>query len=569
MHKPFVIHFIYTGIILICSALLALAAYHGGSFPIGFDYEYQFLTYEAFRQQLNEGELYPRWFKDINGGFGGANFFFYPPLYYYTQYLIDSLSAFNLSIPDLMSVTSTFILFLSGVSLYFYASRTTSRNISLIAALCYISLPYHFWFDLYERNGLSEFAAYIWMPLIFYCLTRFDRGLWYRLGYSTLFALLILTHIPSSVMVSIFTSLYVFWACCQKSSLSSCVSYGMKFSIFSLLGAGLSCFYLYPALTMLGYVNSGYLWSDLFHYSYWFLLPYNQDYAPLPYLRMTFFYVALSQLFISYAIFISAKEYFSEEDKKSIYPFLTFLTFSFVLTTPLSAIIWDNIILVQKLQLPYRFLLIFEFFFIATIIQIYATSFSKNSISKRMFALCLILHMLVMGQVVHHVTTASLQHLSQELVETRLPEKHLSPEHIPLNSNFVTSIKDIKYLHTYPFYKAVSGEAHINVIEHKPRKISLDIIAKSPTTIQIRQFHFAGWRINDLESSTDVTDAFKLRDALPHGQIEFDVPIGQNRIDIILVQMTEEKIGVAISLISAFILLLLIITAISRRKKTI
>ena len=38
---------------------------------------------ECFSQQFWDGELYPRWLPEPNQGFGGATYFFYPPLPYW------------------------------------------------------------------------------------------------------------------------------------------------------------------------------------------------------------------------------------------------------------------------------------------------------------------------------------------------------------------------------------------------------------------------------------------------------------------------------------------------------
>ncbi len=67
--------------LLLCAPLLLTTC------PGGHDIYHHLIFSHHFSSQLLQGELYPRWLSDMNGGFGSPTFFFYPPVPYYATTL--------------------------------------------------------------------------------------------------------------------------------------------------------------------------------------------------------------------------------------------------------------------------------------------------------------------------------------------------------------------------------------------------------------------------------------------------------------------------------------------------
>lgn len=72
-------------------------------------------------------------------------------------------------------------LLLSGISMYVFVKKVSANNnVAVLAGSLYIMAPYHLT-DLYIRNSLGEFAAFIFIPLVFlglYNLFKKEKGDW-------------------------------------------------------------------------------------------------------------------------------------------------------------------------------------------------------------------------------------------------------------------------------------------------------------------------------------------------------------------------------------------------------
>ncbi|WP_170303765.1 hypothetical protein [Reyranella soli] len=76
----------------------------------------QNLTWASqFAEQVRAGILYPRWMPDSFDGLGSPAFYFYPPLPFWIDAAVSVVTANALSTPYRLAVTTTVILFLSGL----------------------------------------------------------------------------------------------------------------------------------------------------------------------------------------------------------------------------------------------------------------------------------------------------------------------------------------------------------------------------------------------------------------------------------------------------------------------
>lgn len=139
-------------------------------------------------------------------GFGYALNIFYGPLTTYIPILISFIT--NWSILALKIFTLMTVI-LSGITMYnFILAISKSKKIALIASVIYISAPYKLT-DIYSRNAVGEYTAFIFIPLIFHgiynLLQEKKANILIILGAVGL----ILSHTITTIYVAIFALIYV------------------------------------------------------------------------------------------------------------------------------------------------------------------------------------------------------------------------------------------------------------------------------------------------------------------------------------------------------------------------
>lgn len=547
----------YVHILIIFCVTFALSALiFSDGFPIGYDYKNQIIAYESASEQMYAGEIYPRWLADVNKGFGSTNLFFYPPFTYYTAYIIDAITGFKLSTGLILSFNASLLVFLSGLSFYIFSRGiTTSAASCLMASLIYIMLPYHTWFEIYERNALAELSSYIWIPLIFHFIST--KSLKSPKGFVSLslsYAMLIVSHLPTAVFSSLFFGLYGALNAINMAQ-GKRLRYALNVMFCLVLGGCISAIYLYPAIALLEQTNAEYLWDGFYDYKNWFLW-FNNN-CPITDACTNLFLIASIQIVIPILFFtwliINGK-----------IPIITVQFFAlsvicFFLMTPALSALWDILWPLQKIQFPWRLMVMSDFLFSAFLLTALNTIY-KNSDQKRHSAYILIaLSAILMSGLTITVAKYVKNSWAPPLhkFEESIANKMLTEEHIPKNKNLTLTYKELQQSNAYPLLSVVKGQAEIDLLLKMPRLIEIDVKANSNFTMQVRQFYFSGWHI--IQNNTDITHTANLRDAIPYGQIEMDLPSGAYNLKIEMSMLLEEKIGAYISLISLTFLLLYII----------
>jgi hypothetical protein len=150
---------------------------------------------------LRDGHAYPRWVSDANRGFGSPALIHRPPLSAY------SAAIFALPLGDLMwglRISIVLSSILAGFAFYYAARSIAAPWPAAVGAALYTLFPYHS-IDLYERFALSEYHAFIFVPLVFrfaHDLFEEDVGARSRalLGFIVSYAALLLAHVLVAYM---------------------------------------------------------------------------------------------------------------------------------------------------------------------------------------------------------------------------------------------------------------------------------------------------------------------------------------------------------------------------------
>lgn len=225
---------------------------------------YNYIWTTQFVEAFASGEFYPRWFPQSFEGLGGPTFYFYPPLTYWVS---GSIAASGLSATVANVIAAMMFSAVSGLMMYRWLRPQTPH--ALLGSLAYMAAPYHL-YDFYVRGALAEYASFMWPPLIVMAIRNL-RGARSIAALAAAYAGLLITHLPVALLATVFLI----------------VPYGIKTFlddrrvlipglVAGVLGIGLACFYLVPALQLQGAISTDLLWSDYYKPATWF--PWNRPY---------------------------------------------------------------------------------------------------------------------------------------------------------------------------------------------------------------------------------------------------------------------------------------------------
>ena len=186
-------------IVIVSVAIMAPAMIYG--IPSNHDLTNHFRFALPFYDAIRLGHFYPGWLAESNHGYGDPSFRFYPPALYYALAAARALTG-NWYSSHLL--TFTFLSIVGGVGTYLWARMIMSSDSALCAAIIYALAPYHL-NQFYEATLLAELAGSSLIPFSFFFIERLCQKQRIRdmAGLAISFALLVLTHLPLTVIGSI------------------------------------------------------------------------------------------------------------------------------------------------------------------------------------------------------------------------------------------------------------------------------------------------------------------------------------------------------------------------------
>lgn len=159
-------------------------------------------TTESFKENF----LFPNIISSFTNGYGYSWNLFYGPI---TTYAIIAVRFIVRNYIVAYKIFTVIAMFLSGLFMYNFLKNFTRNNeVALLGSVLYMTFPYHLT-DLYTRNAIGEYTSFAFIPLVFWGLynlfNTLDKNYYLSLGAIGL----ILTHNISTVIVSIFSFIYL------------------------------------------------------------------------------------------------------------------------------------------------------------------------------------------------------------------------------------------------------------------------------------------------------------------------------------------------------------------------
>lgn len=339
-------------LILAAAACSAPFFFHG--IPNGNDLPQHYQFALTFYENLRNGNFYPVWSDASNNGFGDVGIRFYPPLAYYVLVLFRALAGnwFEAS-----ALAFGFWFFLSGVGVYLWAREWFGEKASLAGAVVYVFAPYHV-NQIYNAFTYAEFAAAAVLPFCFLFVTRVLRrgNMTSVFGLAAAYALLVLTHLPMTVIGSLALAVYALAGLRKKDFFAA----GAKLSFAVLAGLAASAFYWVRMVSELNFVrhateeftSQSYDFRFNFLAAFLYVTPEVYDDRSLWFSDLML--LATLGLFVPGAlIFYSCAK---KVERSKLFGVLALIAFAIFISTPLSLFVWENFGFLQKVQFPWRWL---------------------------------------------------------------------------------------------------------------------------------------------------------------------------------------------------------------------
>ncbi|MEG9436902.1 hypothetical protein JAO29_12095 [Edaphobacter sp. HDX4] len=529
-------------ILIPVAALIAIAPLilHGCS--CGHDFDFHIINWFEAARQLAHG-TFPRWADTPAWNAGEPRFVFYPPL----SWLLGA--ALGLLMPWTWTpMAFTWLaLTLAGLSLHHAVRSYVSPNASLIAAAVYLANPYIL-YTAYERTAYAELLAAIWLPLALHA------ALEKRVSIPALavpIALLWLSNAPAAVMGCYGIAFIVLIRIVLPGEASP-LRLALNSAIATLLGLGLSGFYLLPAAweRRLVQINLAILpglrpWDN-------FLFQHTADPEHDAVLRIasivavTLFALNALVLLCLFLARSKATEPTSSTDLRLTGRLRTILLLLpvviFAMLTPISAPLWRHLPELQFLQFPWRLLAVLGVTFGFSL----ALTLSRVRLPGTLVALVAATVLSLTGYHAFHQYCYPEDTVAERLAIFQSPNPGTDPtdEYTPR-----TADNDFLNQQNAGYWLAENPSLPAPASPHpEPAPRDLNLAPATPTNLILNLRNYPAWEIT--RNGSLITTRLPRRDGL----ITIPLPAGPSHIEVTYSTLPDQKLGYLLSALSGITL---------------
>jgi hypothetical protein len=528
-------------------ALLAVSGTLVFGYPVGHSTSLNILWAQQFADQFWSGILYPRWLSNSIEGFGAPTFFYYPPLPFWWAALFQPLVPTELEAWETLRYATSAVALLAGVSCYYWLRNLTqSPNAAAFGACLYVFAPYQLSINFYMRTAYAEYFAAAVLPLVLLAAKRASEGSSKALlALAASYAALIFSHLPTTLMVSIFPAMMPLFFTEKKHLLKTF----LRVWAAMILGAGLAAIYLIPALLSQHLIDADKLWSDFYQYRQWFLFSGITHFAngrAVPSIISITEQIILSSFIVLLLygglLFLRRKQHGTPI--RSLAFAATLCLICGFMTTQASVFIWEIFYPLQKVQFPYRFLGAFEAGAVSLLALGYAvvekTTPPRAQIKwfgvKIQWVLLVVLAGYVFSTRLEHVVGTKDARLAS-FVTLKARQGVEPPEYgtVYTDNAYTKEIIGFTGAAEQPFHypllhalpekvRITEGNSTITVKSwNPPESIILDVASNEGATLQLHQFYFPIWSATLVSPQKEILP-LSLRPSAHLGLLEFSLP---------------------------------------------
>jgi len=471
-------------------------------------------------------------------------------------------------------VSACAALIASGACAYAWLKQIAGRNSALAAAVLYMATPYHLASDLYVRGSLAEYWAFIWMPLILFFTHKIVEGHRFAVaGCALTYALLIMTHLPTTLIFSPIPICYAFYMAGpgQKIRVASWTIGAM------ILGAGISFVYLWPALTTQHFVFLERMSTGYFSYKNWLFFT-NLSLWPVEKFLLLLVMTDLSG--IACCTFLITRASGNNVTTRLNGFWFAVASAGILMMTQLSAPIWGGISILRKIQFPWRFNAIVSLATTA-LLALAISSFKKREsyffkTATALASLLILAWLPGTGWAVwqayafHNADQDEIDYKTREIKQERevpeyYPRWNLAMAEMnwegsvdeeewdrQLNSRFQALVQRVTESGgSLAKARIIEGVGEVNVSSWKPGEIRLQTNSATGMRLVVSQFYYPNWSAQLFSDRQTIG----VEPSQPDGLISLWIPRGEHQVLLQLEQSSAETVGQIISVTSIAVVL--------------
>jgi len=498
--------------------------------PSGHDFEFHVFSWMEVLAQWKQGIIYPRWASLAHWAYGEARFLFYPPASWTLGAVIGSVFPWKV-VPGIYIWIA---LSASGCSMFLLARRWLSPRDATFAATLYAANPYYI-VIVYWRSALAELLAGALLPLLLLFVLRVeqeDRRM--VIPLALVVAAAWLTNAPSAVMINYSLALLIVAMAILKKSPRILAIGGIAVA----LGAALAACYILPAAYEVRWVNIAQVLAPGVRPQDNFLFTTVSDPDHNRFNLLVSILATAEIVVLAAVCWLSRK--WQASLKEGWWLLVLWAAAAVLLMLPVTFIFWQYLPKLRFVQLPWRWLLCLNVAFALLVSMGLRRWFSRVAVCAAM--------LLVIAGIWHQVQSPWWDNASD--IEEMREAVHTgegyegTDEYVPVGADPYELNK------TVPLVAARGGSAaNIRVQTWKAQTKSFSTNMKEPGTLVLHLFDYPAWRVEVngqvvQPQSDEVT-----------GQMMIPVASGDNEVKITFVRTWDRKLGDAISIGTAALVL--------------
>ncbi|PZP55840.1 MAG: hypothetical protein DI586_05610 [Micavibrio aeruginosavorus] len=531
------------------------------------DIRFHTTWFMSFKDAFYSGVIYPRWLGDQFAGLGAPTFYFYPPLTTYFFIATDLLTLRLLPEDHVIAIAGFLMSIISALTFHTWIKHFTEKRIAVLGSLFYAVAPYHLMIDYYNRSAMAEYAAYMWIPLIFTGIYNIIRRSptnplstkWVAILALSLSALF-LTHLLTTLIIAPVCALYALLLLKDHFAKEGeqTIPKILLMAFAGITGIGITALYLVPALTMMDHINTPALRRYNPENNYIFKAitsPSGKDHFLLKIFVAATIHLALC-IYLGVEAFIARR---NGTPKMKHHGLL--LIGSAIATYALMNGIGGKILFTEpspyrEIQFPWRLMVLLEFVTISGCLMI-AQNFISPRQMKRATGVIIAALIILIGMQGFDIYNRAWKKRESDsiLISPLLSARISSEEYLPAGTDFPRPHLDMQPILNYgaKAEQAVitKGNGAIKAINRDGTTFTMEIEAKTPVEVMLHQFYFPGW--------TATTESGDIIQITPYGKdklLAFSLSSGEHKITVKRMAVAQEKTGGLISAISLLVFIL-------------
>lgn len=510
------------------------------------------LRLNQFDKCIQDLQIPCRYVPDAGFGYGYPLYNYYSPLPYAIAEIFHLVGFSYIN-----SIKIVFILchILGAFGMYLLAKHFWGKLGGIVSATLFLMAPYQA-VDNYVRGAIAELLALNLIPLIFWSLIQVITKNKNKILLSFLIAALLLSHNLTSLTFAPILFVFTFIILLQEKKLN--IKNIINISIPTLLGIGMSLFFILPAITEKNLVTVDTMTQGYFYYIVHFATLYElfisrfwgygaSLWGPIDDMSLSIGHIHWITVLLLLLYFIYTRFKNISKHKFIFLFFFAVFLFSAFLTHSKSTFIWQSLSFMAFYQFPWRFLasIIFSLSLLGgSVILIIKNQLTKKVIATLICILVIIFNINYFKEDIWFSNITDQQKLTGEAL-IQQSGAGLMDYWPSFGKEFPSKMAPEK-----PF--SINGDIIVSNYQKLSNEVNAKILTQHESNITMPVVYFPNWTLYINNTKTD----FQITPDL--GLIQFNLKEGEHDIKLVFSDTPVRTIANIISLLSLVLAIILL-----------